>query len=139
MMREMTAILVVAMAAAAAAGGTARGATYDVGPGQTYAAIGDVPLELLAAGDEVVIHWRDTPYQEKFVVGGTGNAAQPIVIRGVLGPAGDRPIIDGENAVTRPQLDYWNQVREVIKVGGSSAPPDNPSYVTIENLDIRGG
>ena len=31
---------------------------YEVGPGKTNAAIGDVPLELLQAGDTLRIFWR---------------------------------------------------------------------------------
>ena len=41
---------------------------YQVGPGQTYLAIGDVPWEALAPGDRVLIHWRDSAYQEKWVI-----------------------------------------------------------------------
>jgi hypothetical protein len=52
-----------------------------------------------------------------------------------------RPVISGDGAVTRKELDYWNEVRNIIKVGGSSIPdnPDGPSYIYIQGLDIRGG
>jgi hypothetical protein len=62
-------------------------AVYDVGPGQPYAAIGDVPWEALGPGDVVQIHWRSTPYKEKWVIGRQGTAAAPIVVRGIPGPA----------------------------------------------------
>lgn len=113
--------------------------TYEVGVGQAYTSIGSVPWESLQAGDTVRIHWRATPYREKWVIGGVGTANAPIVVTGVPGPGAALPIIDGQNATTRLQLDYWNENRSVIKVGGSSVPPDVlPQYIVIENLDIRG-
>ena len=36
-------------------------------------------------------------------------------------------------------MDYWNESRSVIKIGGSSYPSEIPAYITIENLDIRSG
>lgn len=112
--------------------------TYEVGPGKTYASIGAVPWESLQAGDTVLIYWRSTPYQEKFVICRQGTAAAPITVRGVLGPNGELPILDGNGATTRSQLNYWNQERGVIKIGGANNPPDTlPQYITIENLEIR--
>ncbi len=113
--------------------------TYRVGPGQALAEVGEVPFERLGAGDVVEIAWRPTPYRAKFVVGNGGTATAPLVVRGVPGPGGELPVIDGEDATTRAQLSYWNQVRSVIKVGGSNAPADAPSHVVLEGLDVRGG
>jgi hypothetical protein len=116
----------------------ARATDYDVGPGQPLAAIGEVPWESLAAGDRVFIHWRAAPYLEKWVVNVEATAGEPLLIRGVLGPNGERPVIDGRDAVTRLALDYWNEERGVLKIGGSSVPPDGLSaHVVIENLEIR--
>jgi hypothetical protein len=47
---------------------TAVAATYEVGPGRTFANIGDVPWAGLQPGDTVLIHWRETPYREKWVI-----------------------------------------------------------------------
>ena len=113
--------------------------TYEVGPGLALTEVGEVPIESLGAGDVVEIHWREAPYAAKFVVGNGGTEAEPLVLRGVPGPEGQLPVIDGEGATTRGALDYWNEVRSVIKVGGSNAPADAPAYVVIEGLDIRGG
>jgi len=118
---------------------TASAATYDVGPGMPYAAIGDVPIESLGAGDEVRVHWRAAPYKEKLVLGNGGTMSAPLVLRGVPEPGGALPILDGEGATTRSQLDYCNQPRSVLKIGGSSAPADAPQWVVVEGLDIRGG
>lgn len=113
---------------------------YNVGPGQPLANISEVPWDSLQAGDQVYIHWRSTPYQEKWVINAQGTQQDRIEIIGVSGPSGQKPIIDGDGAVTPTYLDYWNEERSVIKIGGSSVPADGlPSYITIENLEIRSG
>ncbi|QHW34782.1 polysaccharide-degrading enzyme [Paenibacillus rhizovicinus] len=119
---------------------------YEVGPGKTYANIGDVPWESLNAGDQVKIYWRSTPYKEKFVISRQGTAAAPITITGVPNASGQRPVIDGNGATTRAALDFWNDNRSVIKIGGarfagSASDPSTgnlPKYITIENLEVRG-
>src|SRR5687768_3129356 len=97
-------------------------ATYAVGPGQTYATPSDVPWESLLPGDQVLIHWKSTPYTDKWVICRRGTEALPIVVRGVPGPGGELPIIDGSGAATRLALDYWGETRAVIKIGGASIP-----------------
>lgn len=132
-MRLFPLLLMLAFAASAV--------TYEVGPGKPLARIGDVPWVRIDAGDTVLIHWRPAPYQEKWVIGRTGRAGAPITVRGVPSADGQLPVIDGTNAVTAPGLDFFNQDRGVIKVGGSNVPNDlpRPSYVVIENLVVRGG
>jgi hypothetical protein len=116
----------------------AQGALYEVGPDKPYTSIGAVPWESLQAGDTVLIYWRSTAYKEKFVICRQGTAAAPITVRGISGPNGEQPILDGNGATTRSVLNYWNQERGVIKIGGANNPPDTlPKYITIENLDIR--
>ena len=114
---------------------------YEVGPGAGMLPnINDVPWESLAPGDRVLIHWRTTPYKEKWVLCRRGTAGAPIVVSGVPGPSGQLPVIDGRDAVTRTQLDYWNQSRGVLKIGGANTPPDTlPAHIVIENLEIRSG
>jgi hypothetical protein len=113
-------------------------ATYDVGPGQAYTDIGAVPWESLAAGDTVRIHWRPEPYREKWVICVKGTVGAPITVTGVPGPNSERPVISGENATTRTQLNYWGEPRGVIKIGGASIPVDTtPEYIVIENLEVR--
>jgi len=129
-------LLTAAMSLVAVTGASA--ATYEVGPGKPYATPSAVPWESLQPGDLVLIHWRSTPYKDKWVICRQGTAALPIVVRGVPGPAGERPVIDGNGAVTRQQLDYWGEQRAVIKIGGSSIPADlMPRYIAIEGLEIR--
>jgi hypothetical protein len=123
---------------ALASDSSAQSLTYEVGPGKPYAAIGDVPWESLQAGDTVLIYYRSTPYREKWVICRQGTAAAPITVRGVPGPNGELPVVDGNGATTRLALDYWSDQRGVIKVGGASIPADTmPRHITIENLEIR--
>lgn len=111
---------------------------YHVGPDETLTSIGEVPWTTLEAGDHVYIHWRDSPYREKWVINRKGTAAEPIKISGILGPDGQLPVIEGDEAVTVPLVDYWNESRGVIKIGGSSIPEDGlPEYIIIENLEIK--
>ena len=117
----------------------AAAVTYDVGPGQPCASIGSVPLATLQPGDTVRIHYRSTPYKEKWVICRQGTATQPITFSGVPGPNGELPAIEGIGAATAPGLNYWNDERGVVKIGGANTPADTmPKYIIIENLEIRG-
>ena len=130
-----TTTLVLALLTLAA---VASAEEYHIGPGQPLTRIGDVPWADLNAGDRIYIHWRQQPYREKWVINRKGTAQQPITISGVPGPNGERPVIDGRNATTAPGLSYWNESRGVIKIGGSSTPPDGlPQHIVIEGLEIR--
>lgn len=112
---------------------------YEVKPGTAMDTIAEVPWATLQAGDTVLIYWRSTPYNEKWVICRQGSASQPITIRGVLGPNGERPVIDGNGATTPTNLNYWNENRGTIKIGGANIPADTmPKYITIENLEVRG-
>jgi parallel beta-helix repeat protein len=93
----------------------------------------------LQPGDTVRIHYRSTPYKEKWVICRQGTQAQPITFTGVLGPNGELPVIEGIGATTAPGLNYWSESRGVVKIGGANTPPDTmPKYIVIENLEIRG-
>ncbi len=116
----------------------ALAATYNVGPGQPLAAIGQVPWATLAPGDVVQIHWQAAPYREKWVLNRRGTAAQPITVRGIAGPGGELPVISGENATTAAGLNFWSEDRGVLKIGGSNVPADGlPAYLVIEGLEFR--
>ena len=114
--------------------------TYEVGPGRALEAIGDVPWEALAAGDSVRVFWREEPYREEWVICRAGTVEKPIVVSGVPNSEGLLPVIDGRDATTRSALNFWNEPRGVIKIGGANAPVDTlPGYIVVENLDIRSG
>lgn len=119
------------------------GTSYDVGPGRPFDAIGAVPWETLTAGDTVRIHWRPEPYREKVLLRGHGSAEQPITICGVAGPNGELPVIDGENATTRPSMGYsgqGTQARGLIHVAPGSDDPwgYKPSHIVVQGLHLTG-
>jgi len=112
---------------------------YEVKPGTALDTIAEVPWASLQPGDTVLIYWKSTAYKEKWVICRQGTAAAPITIRGVLGPNGERPVIEGNGATTPTNLNYWNEARGTIKIGGANIPADTmPKYITIENLEVRG-
>ena len=111
---------------------------YHVGPGEKHKTIGAVPWQDLAAGDRVFIHWREQPYREKWTINGIGTTQSPILVSGIPGPDGQRPVIDGRNAVTVPKPQSWGGERALIKIGGTETHADNiPSHLIIENLELR--
>ncbi|MHC4599018.1 MAG: right-handed parallel beta-helix repeat-containing protein [Planctomycetota bacterium] len=111
---------------------------HDVGPGRTYTELDTVPWHTLAPGDTVTIYWRSVPYRTKFVLCVVGTSAQPITVRGVVDANGARPVISGDGALTPFPLNYWNEDRGVIKIGGANTPADTmPAYIVVENLDVR--
>lgn len=112
---------------------------YEVGPGKEYKAVIDVPWEKLAPGDTVLIHWRSEPYKEKFNIAVEGTREAPFTVRGVPGPNGELPVIDGRDAVTRPGAAFGNENRSVVQVGPFKDKAAVPSNIVIENLEIRSG
>lgn len=116
----------------------AYSAVYEVKPNTATSTIASVPWATLQPGDLVLIHWKPTPYKEKWVICRQGTSAQPITVRGVPNANGDLPIIDGNGAVTPLNLNFWSEQRGVIKIGGANVPADTmPKYIVIENLEIR--
>ncbi|MCX5740641.1 MAG: polysaccharide-degrading enzyme [Proteobacteria bacterium] len=111
---------------------------YDVGPGRALTAIADVPWVSLQPGDLVRIEYRPEPYREKWVIGRSGTASAPIIVRGVLGPNGERPVISGDGATTPDLLDFTGENRGLLKIGTSNAPDETlPAHIVIENLELR--
>jgi hypothetical protein len=110
---------------------------YEVGPGHELADPNEVPWEALQPSTLVRIHHRPEPYAAKWVINVAATEQDPVVVLGV--PDGNSlPIITGDGATTRPELDYWNEDRSVIKVGGASAPDaEMATWVYIELLAVR--
>ncbi len=128
----------IALACILSAAQAAAGADYEVGPGRTHTELDTVPWHQLAAGDTVRIFRRSSPYRTKFVLCRQGTQSQPIRITGVPDASGALPVISGENAVTPSPLNFWNEDRSVVKIGGANTPPDlMPQWITVENLEIR--
>jgi hypothetical protein len=121
-----------------AGAGPLFGIDHEVGPGRTHTELDTVPFHTLGPGDRVLVHWRAAPYRTKFVLCRVGTQAQPLVIRGVPDSSGTLPVISGDQALTPPPLNYWNEDRGVIKIGGANTPPDTmPAHIVVENLEIR--
>ena len=117
----------------------ANATIYRVGPGETHTEIDTVPWEALNPGDVVEIVWRATPYQSKWVIARSGTANSPIIVRGIANSDGLLPIVSGDGATTRLALDFWNEDRGVIKIGGASVPSGPGRHLIIDSLEIRGG
>ena len=116
--------------------------TYNIGPGQPYTTLGSFPWSSLGPGDTVDIHWQPTPYYEKLLISESGTASAPINIVGVPGPSGQQPIIDGQNATTSSQFQYfYNPIQEdalvVIQRSASQSSSYEPSYINISGLELR--
>ena len=59
-----------------------------------------MPWQNLVACDQVLINYRTQPYNDILMIGARGASNKWIVIRGVPGPNGERPVFDGNNAVS---------------------------------------
>jgi hypothetical protein len=126
-----------------------QGRDYQVGdgPGQ-LTALEQVPWASLAAGDTVRIFYRATPYHGKFLIAASGTQAAPVRVCGVKSASGQRPIIDGQDAVTRQALDYGDSVSTsylhqtrsviVVKKLGAQDWTAFPSHIQIDGLEVRG-
>ncbi len=116
--------------------------TYEVGAAKAFAAISDVPWESLGPGDTVLIYSRAEPYHEKFCIGVSGTKEAPITVRGIAGPGGELPVIDGRDAVTRKGLAFNNENRSIIQFGGRRVTADAADgdgaarNVIVENLEL---
>ena len=136
---KMSKIALVAAALLIAAA-VAQATTYNVGPGQSYTNIGDVPLESLVGGDIVNIYYKSTPYYEKFCLSPNASLSNPVTIHGVPDASGNLPVLDGQSATTRLALDYSGDERSVIHVGATATPNNQTARgVIIENLDVKSG
>ncbi len=121
-----------------AGGDLLRAANYEVGAQKPYTTIGSIPWGELHPGDSVLIFYRDTPYKEKWVICTKGAVGNPVVVSGIANAQGELPVIDGREAVTDSQFDYWNEERGLIKIGGANSPKDTmPEYIIVQNLEIR--
>jgi hypothetical protein len=111
---------------------------YEVKPNTQLDTISEVPWAMLQPGDTVLIHWRPEPYKEKWVICRQGTEQMPITVKGVAGPNGELPVVDGNGAVTAAGLNFASEQRGVIKIGSANVPQDTmPRYIIIDGLEIR--
>lgn len=128
-------LLVSMLCAWLAWAGDLSAAVYEVGPGKAYDRIIDCPTHDLAAGDSILVYYRSEPYREKFLLHGVGTAEQPILLRGVPDEFGNKPVIDGENAESGAAVDYWNEDRQIIKIGQYNSHLSD--YVIVDGFVLR--
>lgn len=76
-----------------------EGLVFDVGAGRAYPTLKDVPWQSLIPCDVVNIHYQSAPYRDIIFLSVRGAADKWITIRGVAGPNGEMPVLDGSNAV----------------------------------------
>ena len=148
----MAALVCVAASALSASAAAIQPTDYHVGPGQAYGRVVDVPWEALNPGDTVYLHWRSREqggdYHEKVNLTRSGVPGKPIRIIGVKGPNGERPVLNGKEAVTRtvdPQGNstYYagNQERGVLcfsSRSGTDWQTPGASYWEVSGIKITG-
>lgn len=120
----------------------AIGTLYEVGAGQAYTKLTDVPWQKLLPCDTVNIHWQPTPYKEITFLTNRGAANKFIRITGILGPNGERPVIDGNGATQKANLPFINPLFDKIGLFVISVPQGytygyKPGYIEISNLEIK--
>jgi len=124
---------------------------FDLGPGEAYEEIAELPWLDLQAGDLVRIHYRPEPYVGIIGMDGIGTEENPIRIYGIPGPHGELPVISGAGAVAGDNLDggffdQWTTGLGVILILGpwyepdpaDPPPPTRPEYLEFANLGITG-
>ncbi len=119
-----------------------KGRDFEVGPGLKLETPSDVPWESLSAGDTVRLHYRAQPYRDKILVSQSGSEASPIRICGIAGPNGERPVLDGHDAVTRKSLAYAYEPQQdrgvfIVSLDATDRYGFKPSHLVIEGLEIR--
>jgi hypothetical protein len=124
------------------------GRTINVGPGQAYSELTDVPWLSLAAGDVVNIFYRSTPYRTKFGLRAQGTASAPVVINGVTDASCNRPEINGSGAVTATDMKTTGfgvsagiESSGMILIHRLPTDPDatyKAKFITIQNLKLSG-
>jgi hypothetical protein len=135
--------------------GTCPPASYPaLNGGACLASLDDVPWgeasgaqARLAAGDTVYISRDGSPYNVKFNVSGVGTATQWIRVHGMLGAAGERPVINGIGATTARHSQfrivnspYMEQLQGqgVLHVSAALGDAEAPRYIEIANLNVYG-
>src|SRR5579859_3542110 len=121
----------------------ALGATYEVGPGQTYTNLGSVPWTGLQPGDTVNIHYQPGGYREIVLLSNSGISNSPITLNGVPDPVtGALPTLDGANAVTATNVSWHAQSLNtegviVVSPNANQPYPYYPAWITIQNLHVQ--
>jgi hypothetical protein len=127
-----------------------KGKTFEVGPAHEFHDLNAVSWNALKPGDTVRIHNDDTTsasptvYHQKIVIAATGTPTQPIRICGVPDAHGVKPILDGDNATSRKDVDWAHGALEdaglILVYDGPhkfDTRLDNNQNILIEGLHLR--
>ena len=125
--------------------GASEGKVFEVGPGKAYPTLKDVPWLTLIPCDQVNIYYSSTPYNDIVYLSSRGLANKWITIRGIPGPNGELPILDGTNAVMPKNTgaNIWSDSAGMIIVKRPDSPLApisylyKPGYLHITGLKIR--
>jgi hypothetical protein len=122
----------------------AGGRDFEVGPGKKYEHMIDVPWETLDAGDTVRIHYKAGGYHEKVLLSQAGTDKNPIVVCGLPGPKGERPVLDGANAKTRDKskLAYAYDPQQergvfIVSLDHTDRYGFKPNHILIQGLEFK--
>ena len=115
-------------------GPAAHARVFHVGPGQDREHLRSIDWDGLQPGDEVQVHARPEPYREKLIIRPSGTRKQPIVIRGISDKQGNKPVIDGENALAFQKTDVRLSRRALVIIGGHRNRAD---HIILDNLELR--
>ncbi|MFO0618811.1 MAG: right-handed parallel beta-helix repeat-containing protein [Polyangiaceae bacterium] len=120
------------------------GTDYQVGDGQPFASLDDVPWNTLGPGDTVRIHPRAEPYHNKILISTRGAEGHPIKVCGIPSASGELPVIDAAGATTSPHQHWsgWVDLQDygivLIATGGDSPSTFRPGFIEVDNLELRG-
>lgn len=128
------------------------GRVFDVGPSHKYADLNAVPWPELLAGDTVRIHNDDatgsnpTVYRQHVAIAATGAPGKPLRVCGVPDAKGVKPIVDAQDATTRPDENWQRGLfedRAVFVIFDArnrwNTGIEGNSNILIEGLHIRNG
>lgn len=122
------------------------GQTYNVGPGQAYTELHQLPWNAMAAGDVVNVFHRPQPYAARIGLRVQATADRPFYLHGVADPTTcERPVLTGEGA--RPSDDqqanrFGAPLEGLGLVAITRGPTDveethRASWIVIENLRFQ--
>ncbi len=127
-----------------AANPTGSGTRYDIGGGSLDGdELDDVPWQSLKPGDVVNIFYRSQPYAHQILLTEQGTEADPIVINGVTGPNGERPVIGGPGHHVAINSEAWHPaysctILMINRRHDNGTYGVNAEHYVIQNIEING-
>lgn len=120
-----------------------EGTIYNVGPGKDYSSPNEVPWLNLKGCDVVNIHYRAAAYKDIIYFSSRGEKNKWIIVRGIAGPNGEKPVFDGNNAVmptgssVNTNVDAAGLFIVFKPAGVGSAYEYKPGYLQIDGFRFQ--